>query len=83
MGGRFTLSCDSHGISQVGLNFDKTVEKNIRPAGITELYHLTSASVEVQPHDTRFPSVGWKSMSVDALESHPFFHQLPGKVHKQ
>ncbi|KAK5188176.1 hypothetical protein LTR16_008613, partial [Cryomyces antarcticus] len=39
MGGRFTLSDDSHGCDQVGLNYHKVLDA-IRSAGIQEIHFL-------------------------------------------
>ena len=72
MGGRFTLSDDSHGIEQVGLNYATTL-KCVERAGITELWHLASASNSTPPLDKRFPNVRWSSVPVDQLKSHAFW----------
>lgn len=72
MGGRFTLSDDSHGVAQVGLNYDKVL-RCIYKAGIDELYFLAPVSESVRPHDSRFPNVGWKSTSIAALEKTDFW----------
>lgn len=42
MGGRFTLSDDSHGTSQVGLNFARTLQ-SAREAGVAEIFHVAAA----------------------------------------
>ena len=39
MGGKLTLSDDSHGVAQVGLNFG-VVSKYLRSLGVRELYYL-------------------------------------------
>ena len=72
MGGRFTLSDDSHGIEQVGLNYDKTLQC-IRKAGIEHLCYLAPVSNSVEPLDDRFPEVGWQTILVSDLESHGFW----------
>ena len=72
MGGRFTLSDDSHGIDQVGLNYDKVLDC-VKKVGIAEFCYLAPVSAAVQPHDNRFPHVGWQTMSVSELESHGFW----------
>jgi histidinol-phosphatase (PHP family) len=72
MGGRFTLSDDSHGVVQVGLNYDKMLDC-IKEASITELCFLAPASDSILPHDPRFPKVGWKTISVAELEQHSFW----------
>jgi histidinol phosphatase-like PHP family hydrolase len=38
MGGKFTLSDDSHGVAQVGLNFNRIV-KYLNEIGVKELYY--------------------------------------------
>lgn len=73
MGGRFTFSCDSHGVSQVGLNYATTLEQNVLRSGITELVCLSPTSDPTEAHDSRFPHVCWKSIPVSAIKSHPFF----------
>lgn len=73
MGGRFTFSDDSHGVPQVGLNFDKTLDRNITRAGLTDLYHLARIENGEKPHDARFPRVCWHRQSVLAVKEHPFF----------
>lgn len=75
MGGRFTLSDDSHGIDQVGLNYSKVLEC-VKRAGITEIMYLAAVSEaeSVKAHDERFPNVGWKAVSVSQLEQHRFWN---------
>lgn len=75
MGGRFTFSCDSHGVEQVGLNFEKTLENNVLRAGISELYYLAPASEKSVIHDRRFPNVSWVSIATANIRQHPFFVQ--------
>lgn len=72
MGGRFTLSDDSHGVAQVGLNYNKVLGC-IRKAGINELYFLATVTESIRPHDSRFPNVGWKSIPVADLEKMDFW----------
>ncbi len=71
LGGRFTLSDDSHGVEHVGLNFDKMLQC-IRDAGITELFHLAPAE-SLNSLDSRFTDVRWASVSLTDLESHKFW----------
>lgn len=75
LNGRFTLSDDSHGVAQVGLNFHKVLDA-IRKAGIKELVCLTLAgspnSIEV---DDRFPQVCWTTLPLEQLEQHEFWKQ--------
>ncbi|KAK0263360.1 hypothetical protein B0A54_00720 [Friedmanniomyces endolithicus] len=76
MGGRFTLSDDSHGISQVGLNYGKVLQC-VERAGITELWHLAtvgSGSSDTPP-DSRFPNVRWAAVQVTELKEHGFWKQ--------
>lgn len=72
MGGCFTLSDDSHGVEQVGLNFHKVLNC-VKRAGITELCCLAPVSETIKAHDSRFPRAGWKTMSVSDLETHAFW----------
>lgn len=72
MGGRFTLSDDSHGIDQVGANYGKVLEC-IKRAGVAEICHLVPAMDGVDAHDSRFPNVAWKTVSISELESHGFW----------
>jgi histidinol-phosphatase (PHP family) len=72
LGGRFTLSDDSHGVAQVGLNYDKVLGC-IKKAGIKELHFLAPISDSVRAHDTRFPKVGWRSIAVADLEKLDFW----------
>ena len=67
LGGRFTLSDDSHGIHHVGLDYDKVFE-SIRKSGITELSCMVAVSETVKAEDERFPRVGWKTVLVQDLE---------------
>jgi hypothetical protein len=39
MGGKFTLSDDSHGVAQIGLNFGR-VSDYLKCLGVRELYYL-------------------------------------------
>ncbi|TKA73772.1 hypothetical protein B0A55_07116 [Friedmanniomyces simplex] len=74
MGGRFTLSDDSHGIAQVGLNYEKVLQC-VERAGITELWYLTPAIPESSeaPPDPRFPRVRWVAVPVAELKEHAFW----------
>lgn len=72
MRGRFTLSDDSHGIEQVGLNYGKVLDC-VERAGIPELWHLTPASASSTPHDVRFPGVQWTAVPIAQLKSHAFW----------
>ncbi|KAK5122477.1 hypothetical protein LTR85_004061 [Meristemomyces frigidus] len=72
MGGRFTLSDDSHGVEQVGLDYHKTL-KCVERAGISELYHLALALGSETPISDRFPNVQWDSTSIANLKRHAFW----------
>ena len=74
LGGRFTMSDDSPGIEQVGLNYDKTLAC-VKQAGIFELWYLAPASANVSQGDSRFPGIGWKNTSVAELERHLFWQK--------
>ncbi|KAK5681453.1 hypothetical protein LTS10_005983 [Elasticomyces elasticus] len=66
MGGRSTLSDDSHGVAQVGLNYGKVVQC-VERAGITELSHLVPATAKSST-DPRFPKVQWAAVQVADLK---------------
>lgn len=73
MGGRFALSDDSHGVEQVGLNYQRVLEA-VKKAGIEELVFLAPVGDgDVGPLDERFEHVGWVSVSVADLEGHKFW----------
>ena len=72
MGGRFTLSDDSHGVDQVGLNYKRTLEC-IHESGMTEFSYLAPASGSIKVHDNRFANVGWKTISIGELDAHAFW----------
>ena len=74
MGGRFTFSDDSHGIDQVGANYDKVLDC-IKKAGITQLCCLAPAIAGDAVQDERFPDVCWRDVSLDKLEAHSFWAQ--------
>lgn len=69
MGGRFTISDDSHGIDQLGTNYSRLLEF-VKRAGITELYY---ASRQVPASDSRFPNAGFSRIAVQELEQLPFW----------
>lgn len=73
MGGRFTLSDDSHGVEQVALNYTRAWSNNVLRAGITELFHLAPTADSTKVHDDRFPDVCWVRTSVADLATHAFF----------
>jgi histidinol-phosphatase (PHP family) len=73
MNGRFTLSDDSHGVEQVGLNYTRVLDA-IRRAGINDIEYLDSiGSSDSQALDERFQRVCWRTVSLNQLESHGFW----------
>lgn len=72
MSGRFTLSDDSHGMDQVGLNYRRVLEC-IKEAGLSEVYCLAHATDVMPAHDRRFGEVGWRSISIAGLEDRGFW----------
>ncbi|CZT18344.1 related to histidinol-phosphatase [Ramularia collo-cygni] len=73
MGGRFTLSDDSHGIEHVALNYKRAWENNVLRAGLPELVCLAPTADKTKVHDDRFPGVCWESFPVADLAEHAFF----------
>ncbi|TKA25866.1 hypothetical protein B0A50_05621 [Salinomyces thailandicus] len=71
-GGRFTLSDDSHGTQQVGLNYDKTLTC-VEAAGISHLVHLVTTEQGDGDLTGKLPHVRWKAVSVAELKEHPFW----------
>jgi histidinol-phosphatase (PHP family) len=70
LNGRFTLSDDSHGVEQVGLNYPRVLDA-IRRAGIDEIVCLDAIrSSDSQAIDERFRRVCWRTIPLDQLESH-------------
>jgi histidinol-phosphatase (PHP family) len=73
LNGRFTLSDDSHGVEQVGLNYPRVLDA-FRRSGVNEIVYLaTIGSSDSQPIDERFKRVCWTTMTLDQLESHGFW----------
>lgn len=71
MGGRFTVSDDSHGVGQIGACYDK-VMSCVQRSGITELWFLvlTEDSSPKNLNDPRFPSTDWRKVDVLDLMKH-------------
>ncbi|KAF2786553.1 histidinol-phosphatase [Melanomma pulvis-pyrius CBS 109.77] len=69
MGGRFTMSDDSHGADQVGTNYARMLAF-IQQAGIKQIHY---ADLEAPRKDSRFPTAGFSSISVDDLARLPFW----------
>ncbi|KAI7356921.1 histidinol-phosphatase [Hortaea werneckii] len=76
MGGRFTLSDDSHGVAQVGLSYAKTLTC-VEKAGITQLVRLSSADglEEDEGHDSvvGVPHMRWTPVALKDLRRHDFW----------
>lgn len=77
LGGRFTLSDDSHGCDLVGLNYAR-MWNCVLKAGIGELVCLTRVGHGVTVNDKRFPAVGWRTVTAGDLKQHRFW-QVVGK----
>lgn len=73
MGGRFTLSDDSHGVEQIALNYGRAWSNNVLRAGLTELYCLAPTADSTKVHDSRFPAACWERKQVVDLAGHAFF----------
>lgn len=74
MGGRFTLSDDSHSVGQVGLNFARVME-SVKRAGITHLVFMESeraSKVDEATEGDRAVKWRWKGVLVTDLERHGF-----------
>ncbi|KAI5302547.1 histidinolphosphatase [Ascosphaera atra] len=87
MNGRFCLSDDSHGVSQVGLNYHHVLPY-LESTGIQEIYYLEhlpaekrrSASTEGDSvFDERFPSTALRRMDMSTLKAQPFWTKVAGK----
>ena len=73
MGGRFAVSDDSHGVEQVGLNYDKLVPF-LEDVGVKEVSFLAHKEErQERPYDARFPNLAVEAISVDELQKHPFW----------
>lgn len=77
MGGRFTLSDDSHGIEQVGLNYARVME-SVKRAGITQLVCMVpkrrSQGDWSWQEDQAVP-FRWEETAVTELDRHAFWKQ--------
>lgn len=69
MGGRFTLSDDSHGVEQVGTNYERVLQF-VEETGIKEVHFLERGGVAF---DQRFPNVSMSSVSLAELKRHAFW----------
>jgi histidinol-phosphatase (PHP family) len=75
MGGRFTLSDDSHGVAQVGLNFKRAIEY-VQSLGITELHYLEKQHGNSQTCGGS--SLQWKALALGDLK----LDQFPSTIRK-
>jgi histidinol-phosphatase (PHP family) len=66
------LSDDSHGVNEVGLNYQRVLTF-ISSVGMSELYYLKYAPGSSNSNDARFPHIRVSSMAVSELESEPFW----------
>ncbi|KAL8967384.1 MAG: hypothetical protein Q9197_005460 [Variospora fuerteventurae] len=69
LGGRFTLSDDSHGIGQIGSHYWEVL-RFAEEIGITKISYFGRAPAS---KDSRFPGVTIRSTAVSHMQSHPFF----------
>lgn len=75
MNGQFTLSDDSHGVEQVGVNYDRVLCA-IRNAGIEQICFLERPGEGA--HANGEPGgISTSTMGLSELESHPFFSTTP------
>lgn len=72
-GGRFCLSDDSHGISQVGLNYNKVLEY-VNSLGIQEIHYLERLPMGQLAIDCLGPCKV-RSVPVAELKNDPFYFQ--------
>lgn len=73
LGGRFTLSDDSHSIGQVGTNYRRLLEF-IRRAEIPDIYFVEPGP---QGRDRRFSNSRFSRITVSELEGHSFWSSNP------
>lgn len=69
MGGRFTLSDDSHGVEQVGTNYERVLQF-VEETGIKEVHFFGRGGVAF---DHRFPNVSMSLVSLAELKRHAFW----------
>lgn len=74
MGGRLTLSDDSHGVGQVGAEFARAVE-GLRGAEVEGVVCLAPAEGGEALRDERFKGVRWRAMGMGEVEGHEFFRK--------
>ncbi|KAI5783848.1 polymerase/histidinol phosphatase-like protein [Peziza echinospora] len=71
LGGRFTFSDDSHGVSQVGLNYDKLLQY-ARSLNIQEIYYLERLPMGQLAIDCLGPCK-IRTIALTELENDPFY----------
>ena len=69
MGGRFTMSDDSHGIDQIGTNYPRMLAF-IHQAGIQQIHYVDLDAPKINSH---FPTTGFSRIAVDDLARLPFW----------
>lgn len=72
LGGRFTLSDDSHGIDQIGLNFEKVLAF-MENTGIKEVYCINSG----HENDFKAASQTARKIPMAELKKHGFWSSRP------
>ncbi len=75
LGGRFTLSDDSHAIEQVGLNYHRLVDF-IQSIGLDTVHYLEPHTLPRDPEHIS-PKAAVRSISVAALKDSPFWNHMP------
>lgn len=71
-GGRFTLSDDSHGITQVGTNYGHCLSF-AEKTGISSISFFEKGAAT---KDSRFPGISTNAVSLLDLKEHPSFFYL-------
>lgn len=74
MGGRFTLSDDSHGIDHVGTNYRKALDWITTKTSIKELYYLERVN---GPSTDVVDKTVARNIAVARLQSHGFWKNAP------
>ncbi|KAF2705605.1 histidinol-phosphatase [Pleomassaria siparia CBS 279.74] len=71
MGGGFAMSDDSHGVDQIGTNYPRMLAF-IHRAGIKRI-HYVDVATRGKGKDSRLPTAGFSSISMDDLAKLPFW----------
>ncbi|KAF2489109.1 histidinol-phosphatase [Lophium mytilinum] len=74
MGGRFSMSDDSHGVEQIGTNYRRLLHF-IQKASIPDI-HIADCGPQSGP-DRRSPTPKFSSVSISQLEKHAFWAANP------